>query len=70
MFDYSKLIGRIIEKFRTQSAFAAAMQLSANTWSKKINGYIDFKAGEIRKAVRLLGLTPGDIPKYFFTDKV
>ena len=40
MFDYSKLIGRIIEKFKTQKAFAKAMKLSANTWSNKVSGKI------------------------------
>lgn len=70
MFDYSKLIGRIIEKFKTQNAFAKAMKLSANTWSNKINGQIDFKSSELFRAIKLLGLTVADIPEYFFTPKV
>ena len=69
MFDHSKLIGRIVEKFKTQSAFAACMKLSANTWSKKVNGLIDFKTSEIRRAVKLLGLCLEEIPEYFFTRK-
>ena len=69
MFDHSKLIGRIVEKYKTQSAFAALMKLSANTWSKKVNGLIDFKTSEIRRAVRLLGLRLEEIPEYFFTQK-
>lgn len=70
MFDYSKLVGRIVEKFKTQNAFARAMKLSANTWSNKINGRIDFKSSEIYQAIKLLGLTVADIPEYFFTQKV
>lgn len=70
MFDYSKLVGRIVEKFKTQNAFARAMKLSANTWSNKINGRIDFKSSEIYQAIKLLGLTVSDIPEYFFTQKV
>ena len=69
MYDHSKLIGRIIEKFKTQSAFAKAMKLSGNSLSKKLNGHIDFKAGEIRKAIQLLGLLPEYIVTYFFTMK-
>lgn len=70
MFDYSKLIGRIVEKFKTQNAFAKAMKISANTWSNKINGRIDFKTGEILRAIELLGLAVVDIPDYFFTQRV
>lgn len=70
MFDYSKLIGRIIEKYKTQTAFAKMMKLSTNTWSKKINGHIDFKSSELYRAIKLLGLELDDIPEYFFTYKV
>lgn len=70
MFDYSKLIGRIVEKYKTQSAFAKAMKLSTNTWSNKINGRIDFKSSELYRAIKLLGLALEDIPEYFFTYKV
>ncbi|MGI6691050.1 MAG: DUF739 family protein [Christensenellales bacterium] len=70
MFDYSKLIGRIIEKFKTQKAFAKAMKLSANTWSNKVSGKIEFKSSEMYRAVKLLGLTVEDIPEYFFTPNV
>ena len=70
MFDNSKLIGRIDEKFKTQNAFAKEMKMSANTWSNKINGRIDFKTGEILRAIELLGLAVVDIPDYFFTQSV
>jgi hypothetical protein len=39
IFDYSKLRGRIREKFKTESAFGKAMNLSHNTISKKLNGH-------------------------------
>ena len=70
MFDYSKLIGRIVEKFKTQNAFAKAMKMSANTRSNKNNGLIDFMTGEILRAIELLGLAVVDIPDYFFTQRV
>lgn len=37
-FDYSKLKGRIIEKYNSQSSFANAMEWSERTLSLKLNG--------------------------------
>ena len=37
-FDYSKLKGKIVEKFQTQQAFAKAMELSERSLSLKLNG--------------------------------
>ena len=39
-FDYSKLRGRIIEKFGNQSKFAVAMGWSERTMSLKITGNV------------------------------
>lgn len=39
-FDYSKLRGRIVEKFGTQVNFAKAIKLSERTLSLKLNGKI------------------------------
>ena len=37
-FNYSRLKGRIVEKFGNQKNFAKAMNWSEKTLSKKING--------------------------------
>ncbi len=69
-FDYSKLRGRIVEVFNTQSNFANAMGWSERTLSLKMNGMRPWKQLDICKAIQLLNLTNEDIPAYFFTLKV
>lgn len=69
-YDYSKLLGRIIEKYSTQAAFAEAMELSERSLSLKLNGHRGWKQTEIAKACSLLELSGADIPEYFFTLKV
>lgn len=67
VYDYSKLCGRIVEKFGKQAAFAAALGLSERSLSLKLNNERYFKPNEISKAIELLGLLLTDIPEYFFT---
>lgn len=70
MYDYSKLLGRIIEKFKSQANFSEAIGLSERSLSRKLTGKVDFKQSEIAKVCKLLELTDTDIPSYFFTLKV
>ena len=69
-YDYSKLMGRIVEKFTTQSRFAKAMGMSEHSMSNKLNNNVPFKQGEISKACSVLDIAVYDIPDYFFTLKV
>ena len=69
-YDYSKLIGRIIEKFGTRSSFAEAMGVSERTLSLKLNSKIPWKQPEMEKAANLLDFPLGDIQVYFFALKV
>lgn len=69
-FDYSKLAGRIREKFGTQKAFAKKLGISEGSLSLKMTNYTYFSQAEIRKAMQLLELDPGMITDYFFTPKV
>ena len=69
-FDYSKLRGRVVEIFNTQSCFADAMGWSERTLSLKMNGLPPWKQPDICKAIRLLRLTADDIHGYFFKSKV
>lgn len=68
--DYSKLKGKITEKFSTQYLFAKAMGWSTRTASLKLNGYVAWKQPEISKALILLELNEKDIGEYFFKKKV
>jgi len=66
-YDYSKLNGRIVERYKTQIEFAKAVELSERSLSLKLNNLVGWKQREIARAARLLGLTSDEIGTYFFT---
>lgn len=68
--NYSKLLGRIVEKVGTQSNFADRMGLSERSISLKLNGKVGWKQGEIVKACEVLEINDHEIPAYFFTLQV
>ena len=70
MFNFDKLLGRIIEKYGTRKAFAAAMEMSESSLCDRLNGKIPFKTEEIWKAAKLLDIRSEEIGEYFFTPKV
>lgn len=65
-FRYDKLLGRIKEKYGTQEAFAAALGMSGNTLSLKLNNKADFKRSEICLACQLLEIDMEEVCCYFF----
>lgn len=65
-FNYSKLRGRIKEKFETQERFAQKMGMSRTTLSQKLNNLNEFTQQEINNATELLELSLEDISVYFF----
>lgn len=69
-FDFSKLRGRIVEKFGSQAAFAKALGISENSFSKKMNKKSRFSADDIVKMSELLEISKEEIGEYFFTLKV
>ncbi|MGT2744102.1 DUF739 family protein [Streptococcus phocae subsp. phocae] len=68
--DFSKLSGKIVEKYGTQYNFSLAMGLSERSLSLKLNDKVGWKDEEMERAVDLLELNLEDIPVYFFTKKV
>lgn len=70
VFNYSKLRGRIAEKYKQHAAFAKALGISTRSLSLKLTGKTEFRPSEIIKAIQLLELTNNDISAYFFTLKV
>ncbi len=66
ILDYSKLRGRIKEKFGTEKEFARALNISYATLNKKLNNIYDFSQTEIAKSVRLLMIEEKEISNYFF----
>ena len=69
-FDFSKLIGRIIERFGSRKAFAEALEISDGTLSGKLNNKVKFSTPEIKQACALLDIAPEEIGRYFFEPKV
>lgn len=65
-FDYSKLRGKIREKYKNETIFANAIGLSTVSLSHRLNGKIPFKSDEIYLTCNLLGIDMVDIPQYFF----
>ena len=68
--DFSKLSGKIVEKYGTQYNFAIALGLSERSLSLKLNDKVGWRAEEMERAIDLLDLDLNDIPAYFFTNIV
>lgn len=69
-FDYSKLRGRIVEKFGSQRAFSSAEGSSQQTVSLKMTNKIPFDQPTIERWCHLLDISLADAGDYFFTPKV
>lgn len=69
-YNYSALLGKIVEKYGTQARFSDAIGISEHSISQKLNGKTEWKQSEMDLACRLMGISKDDIPKYFFTVKV
>lgn len=69
-FDFSKLQGRIVEKYGTRSAFAEAWGKTESFLSNRLNNRIHFDLVEIHEICGLLDIAYVDIPAYFFVVKV
>ena len=68
--DFSKLSGKIVEKYGTQYNFAIAIGLSERSLSLKLNNKVGWRDEEMEQAIELLDLDLNDIPAYFFTNNV
>ncbi|WP_069286081.1 DUF739 family protein [Aerococcus urinaeequi] len=69
-FDYSKLRGRIVEKFGSVEKFAEAMGLSKASMSMKLNNGVSFTQTQIPQACFLLDIKSEEVGRYFFTVNV
>ena len=67
--SYAKLRGRIVEKFGSQSAFAAAMEWREALLSAKLNNKSKWEFQDVMKACRLLGIPLSEAHLYFFCAK-
>lgn len=69
-FDYSKLLGRIKEKYGTQEKIAEKSQMSLVSLNKKLNNVVDFSQSDIFDLSILLEIEVDQIGIYFFTQNV
>lgn len=68
-FDFSKLRGRIVEKYRSQAEFARKLEKVPLTVSRKLNGENPFTSDDIKVWCELLEIPAEEIQVYFFTPK-
>jgi hypothetical protein len=65
-YNYSKLRGRIIEKFENILSFCKEMQISEPSIYSKLKHRTEFTQSQIVKSCILLDIKTSEIPKYFF----
>lgn len=70
MFDYSKLKGRIVEKFGSNKAFAEALGKSEVLVSKKLNNKSSFTQKNMDEWGKLLQIDVCEYGAFFCTLKV
>ena len=72
VFDFSKLRGRIIERFGSSAAFATAVGLPESSISARLNNRVKISSVEIMRWSQpdLLDIPIKDVHVYFLTPKV
>lgn len=67
--NMAKLNGRIVEKFGTRAAFAAASGISPGKLYPRLQGKCPFTTSDIERIIQpnMLDIKPADIPAYFFS---
>lgn len=66
IYNYSKLRGRICEKFRTNAAFSKALNVTEQCLSAKLLNKNGFSQDDIIKCLDLLAIPLEDLHLYFF----
>lgn len=66
VYDYSKLRGRIVEKFGNITEFINVISISSTSFYKKINESVEFKQSEIIEICNILEIPFKEIQNYFF----
>lgn len=69
IYDYSRLRGRIVEKFETVERFAHAVGRTRAAVSRKLNNRTYFTQNEIRLFAEKLEIADEEIGQFFFTRK-
>lgn len=70
MYNYDRLLARIISRYKNRFKFAQEIGISPTSLYNKLENKQDFKQGEIIKIAELLGIRDDEIMAYFFDYKV
>ncbi len=70
VYDYSALLGRIVEKFGTRKRFAQALGMTPATFYSRISSDSYWDQAEIEKSCSLLDIAKEEIQRFYFTPKV
>ena len=65
-YNYSKLIGRIVEKYGDRRAFAHVIGMSEASLSLRLNNKVPLKQSDIELMRESLEIPPEEINVYFF----
>lgn len=68
--DYSKLRGRIVEKYGTLTEFSKHIKISRVALNSKLHDRTKINRNDILEWSQLLDITPDEYGAYFFTEKV
>lgn len=68
-FDFSELLGCIVARYGSRSAFAKAMGMKENVLSGRLLCKTYFTPDETLRACELLGIPLNEIPRFFYTRK-
>jgi len=68
--SYSKLRGRIVEKYGTLGAFCDAIGMSRQAFGKKLSGETPFTTTQMLEYSEILGIPRKEMLSYFFDGKV
>lgn len=69
-YNYSKLKGRIVEKFGNIKNLSKSISLSATTLYKKLSGKEYFNQWQIEMIRKALEISETEVNEYFFVYKV
>lgn len=70
IYDYSKLLGRIKEKYGTRENLAKDITISLTSLNLRLNNQLKFNQQDIEELCKVLNIEQNEIPTYFFTQKV
>lgn len=70
IYDYSKLLGRIKEKYNTRENLSKHISISITSLNSRLNNSLKFNQQDIDELCNALDINEEEIPIYFFTEKV